>query len=187
MAELNRLAGALSELTAILGDARTPFMVIGGIAVLVWGEPRTTQDIDVTVSVAEEQIDDFVQVLGRRLTLLPAHPVDFFAETHVLPVVTASGVPADIIRAGLPYEEQAIQRAVVRELGAATVRVCTPEDLILLKLASTRARDFEDVKGVVVRQGKLLDRGYLDPLVRGLSEMLEDPGIWDRFREIAGA
>ena len=184
MAELNRLGAAIEELAAILEDSRTPFMISGGIAVLVWGEPRTTQDIDVTVSVPEDRVGEFVRLLGERLTILPENPVEFLGETRVLPVVTSTGVGADIIRAGLPYEGQAIQRAVTRQLGNVTLHVCSPEDLILHKLASSRPRDFEDVVGVVGRQRSLLDRSYLDPLVRGLSETLESPEILDKYRRL---
>jgi len=159
-------------------------MIIGGIAVLVWGEPRTTQDIDVTVSVPEDGLADFVDLLRSRLTVLPANPVDFFQGTHVLPVTTPTGVSIDIIRAGLPYEEQAIRRAVLRDLGPVRIRVCTAEDLIVHKLASTRPRDREDVVGIVARQRLLLDRSYLDPLVQSLSETLEDPEIWARYQRL---
>lgn len=41
---LERLAGSLDR-------HKIPYMVIGGQAVLVYGEPRLTRDIDVTVGV----------------------------------------------------------------------------------------------------------------------------------------
>jgi Nucleotidyl transferase of unknown function (DUF2204) len=144
VAELNRLAAALAELSGVLQESGTPFMIIGGIAVLIWGEPRATQDVDVTVSVPEDRIPEFVDAMSRRVTVLPANPTEFVLETHVLPVVTSKGVHVDVIWAGLPYEENAIERAIVRELGGVPIRVCTPEDLILHKLASVRPRSPAD-------------------------------------------
>lgn len=75
----------------------------------------------------------------------------------------AGGVRIDLIRAGLPYEEEAIRRARLLELGGARVRVASAEDLILHKLASERARDRGDVAGVIRRKRGALERTYLDP------------------------
>lgn len=58
------------------------------------------------------------------------------------------------------------------------MRVASAEDLILHKLVSERPRDREDVAGLIKRQRGTLDRAYLDPLVRSLSDTLEDPTIW---------
>lgn len=187
MSELGDLAAGLAELTGALEEYQTPYMVIGGLAVLVWGEPRTTQDTDVTVGVPEERLSDFLAFMSQRLSVLPEHPLEFLHETHVLPIVTPSGVRADVMWAVLPYQQQAIQRAVVRRLGGINLRVCTAEDLILHKLASTRPRDREDVAGVIARQRGRLDRAYLDPLVRSLSEGLENPEILEAYRRLMGA
>ena len=62
------------------------------------------------------------------------------------------------------------------------VRLCTSEDLVLHKLASERPRDLDDVEGVIVRQRTAIDRGYLDPLVRSLSEALDRPDILAHYR-----
>jgi hypothetical protein len=57
------------------------------------------------------------------------------------------------------------------------VRLCTPEDLIIYKLASERAQDRIDVEGVVIRQSSALDRAYLDRQVRDLAAGLERPEV----------
>jgi hypothetical protein len=184
VSELGDLAAGIAELTAALDEYQAPYMVIGGLAVLVWGEPRATQDIDVTVAVPEERLSDFIAFIGKRLSVLPEHPLEFLHETHVLPIATPSGVRVDIIWAVLPYQQQAIQRAVVRRLGDTNLRVCAAEDLILYKLASTRPRDRDDVASVLARQHVRIDRAYLDPLVRSLSETLENPEILEAYRHL---
>jgi hypothetical protein len=187
MVELARLGAALMQLTRLLDDNRIPYMVIGGAANLVWGDARTTQDVDVTISLPDERLSEVVELLGQHLTLLPEDPASFLRQTHVLPMRTASGVGIDLIRAGLPYEEAAIARAQLQDLGGTRVRVARAEDLILHKLVSERLRDREDVAGVIRRQRGKLDRGYLDPLVHGLAEVLERPEIWDWYlREVTG-
>jgi hypothetical protein len=181
MAEVARLAEAIGNLNAALRELNVPYMVIGGVANLVWGQPRTTQDVDVTAAVPDNRVDEVITELGRRFTLLPEQPAEFMRQTRVLPLAAPNGTRIDLIRAGLPYEEAAIRRATVQELGGFRMPVATAEDLILHKLASERPRDREDAAGVIRRQLTNLDRGYLDPLVQSLAETLERPEIWDWY------
>src|SRR6266545_2094552 len=44
---------AVHEISSVLESLHIPYMVIGGIANAIWGEPRATVDVDVTVSVSE--------------------------------------------------------------------------------------------------------------------------------------
>jgi hypothetical protein len=57
------------------------------------------------------------------------------------------------------------------------VHFCTPEDLIIYKLASERPQDHLDVEGVVLRQAETLDRTYLDRQLRDLAAGLERPEV----------
>ena len=181
MAQLARLASALSLVARLLDELQVPYMVIGGVANLVWGNPRTTQDVDLTIELPNERISQVISALKVKLDLLPTDPEAFLGETHVLPVATREGVRIDLIRAGLPFEEAAIRRAVERIVGGVRVRVATAEDLIIHKLASTRPRDLEDAVGIIRRQRASLDRVYLDPLVQSLSETFDAPSIWETY------
>jgi len=86
-------------------------------------------------------------------------------------------VRLDLIFGQLPFERDAIQRAVVRNLAGVTIRFCTAEDLVLLKLVSMRHRDREDVRGILETRRTTLDRAYLDPRVEELADLLERPEI----------
>jgi len=57
----------LSDIGNHLGLAGIPYMVIGGQAVLLYGEPRLTRDIDITLGLG---IDD----LEKLIKYLPAGP-----------------------------------------------------------------------------------------------------------------
>lgn len=46
------------------------------------------------------------------------------------------------------------------------------------KLLAQRPRDKEDAAGLIERRRNSLDRAYLDPLVRAVGEILEDPAVW---------
>ena len=48
----------LARLGRVLRSHDLPFMLIGGQAVLLHGEPRLTQDIDVTLGASPERLPD---------------------------------------------------------------------------------------------------------------------------------
>jgi hypothetical protein len=140
-----------------------PFMLIGGQAVLLHGEPRLTQDVDVTMGVGPDRIGDLLGVceaLGLRP--LPDDPRAFARETFVLPAADrATGLRVDLIFSTTSYEAQAIGRAVLVDLGTRDVPFATAEDLVLHKLFAGRPRDLEDAAGVIRRKGPELDWEYL--------------------------
>src|SRR5438309_859443 len=105
MAEIAPLAEALQQISELLDAFNIPYMVIGGVANVAWGEPRSTQDIDITVAVDDDRVDELIDRLGRSLEILPVDPRQFLRDTRVLPLATRAGVRIDLIRAGLPFEE----------------------------------------------------------------------------------
>ncbi len=179
---MNLLEAALVDISSFLSEQRIAYMVIGGFANLHWGRPRLTEDLDITVQVPDSDLPGFVARLGKRYQLLADEPLRFAQETRVVPITTPASVRVDLILSGMLYEQQAIRRAVAVPVAGQEIRFCAAEDLILHKLASERARDAEDVEGVVARQGPRLDRAYLDPLVDQLSRGLERPAIREHYR-----
>jgi len=174
---MGQLEDALQEVVRTLEALELPYMLIGGLANLIWGEARTTQDIDITVQVDPAALPDTVSRLTQDFHALPESPLAFVQRTRVLPIMTNNGIRADLIFAELPYQEEAIRRARPLRLGATEVRVCTPEDLIIHKIISERPKDLEDVRGIIHSQRSHLDRNYLDPLVFGLATDLARPEI----------
>ena len=165
----------LGELSRGLGELRIPFMLIGGQAVLLHGQPRLTEDIDVTLGVDVDQLPRLLTLCGRLgLTVLPEAPEPFVRETYVLPVHhTESGIRVDFIFSTTPYERQAISRAESVALAGVPVPFASAEDLLSHKLFAGRPRDLEDAESVVRRKGTSLDWAYLEHWV---NEFAEVPG-----------
>ena len=174
MTALERAVGSIAK---FLEDHRIPYMVIGGIANLVWGEPRSTLDVDATVLVEEAEWPGLLKDLRVVFRVIPKNPLAFLGDTHVLPIETDDGVRVDLLWARLPYEYKAIARATTEEVSGQRVRVCRPEDLILHKIISERPKDREDVRAVVHRQGSRLDRRYLTQTLRTLAKALDQPEL----------
>jgi predicted nucleotidyltransferase len=156
--------GLLARLTRTLEDGGIPFMLIGGQAVLLHGEPRLTQDIDVTLGVGPGRLDEVLVLCPKMgLTPLPEDVAAFVRGTFLLPARDGStGIRVDLIFSTTPYEGEAIAHAERVKVGGEDVPFATAEDLIIHKLFAARPRDLEDAAGVVRRKGPELDWAYLE-------------------------
>jgi hypothetical protein len=69
-----------------LKQASIPYMVIGGQAVLLYGEPRLTRDIDVTLGIGVDGLARIKKVLpAMGLKVLVKKDQEFVKRTMVLP------------------------------------------------------------------------------------------------------
>jgi predicted nucleotidyltransferase len=144
-------AELIARVARALADHEFPFMLIGGQAVLLHGEPRLTQDVDVTLGAPPERLEDALAVCrAARLAPLPHDVAAFVRDTFVLPVADDdSGARVDFLFSTTPYEAEAIRRAVHIDVAGTAVPFASAEDLVLHKLFAGRPRDLEDAAGVI--------------------------------------
>ena len=144
-----RLLERLGEALERIG---IPYMVIGGQAVLLYGEPRLTKDIDITLGTDLDRLGEVLRLV-RAIDLKPLVDPDVFTrETMVLPCAeTGTGIRVDLIFSFSPYEQQAMTRVKTVKVGGTGVRFASVEDLIVLKMIAGRPRDLEDVESVLVK------------------------------------
>ncbi len=136
--------------------ASIPYMVIGGQAVLLYGEPRLTRDIDITLGMGVDGLDklnESIRDLG--LKILIEEEKEFVERTMVLPAIDEeSGIRIDFIFSFSPYERQAIERGKDVTFGRTKVRFAALEDVVIHKVIAGRARDLEDVKSILLKNPK---------------------------------
>ena len=174
---VTELESVLTDLAQRLHLEGVPYMVIGGLANAVWGSPRSTIDINITLVLDPSEVKRLLDALGPAYRSRTGDPEGFTVRTRVLPLRHAGGVQIDLIFALLPFEEEAVRRAVEVAIAGVPVRVCTPEDLVLHKIVSKRDRDRQDVEEILRRRRASFDRSYLDPRVHELAILLEQPEI----------
>jgi hypothetical protein len=128
-------------------------MVIGGQAVLVYGEPRLTKDIDITLGIRVDRLGELLRLAGNlKLRILVDDHEDFVKKTMVLPVLdNKSGIRIDFIFSFSPYEQQAIEGAKKVKIGNTYVKFASLEDVIIHKIIAGRPRDIEDVKSILLK------------------------------------
>jgi predicted nucleotidyltransferase len=143
----------LEKVVKQLSKFNIPYMVIGGQAVLLYGEPRLTRDIDITLGVKPDEVKtimDIVKNIG--LKILVKDVEEFVIKTFVLPAIDEkSGIRVDFIFSVSSYERKAIERAKAINLGKTKVRFASLEDLIIHKIIARRPRDIEDVRSILLK------------------------------------
>jgi len=176
---------ALRLLKEFLESNQIRYMLIGGLALAIWGEERVTKDADAKVLIGDRTIDEFRALVASRFLLRPPPPgFEHRMSRLVVQVQLTPEVPADFLIGVLPYEEQAVQRAVRREIAGVVVPVCTPEDLIIHKAIANRPIDWMDIERVLIRQGNQLDQQYVERWLIEFADALEQPEILTRYREL---
>src|SRR5258707_6889108 len=168
----SELKAAVVKVAEGLEQLAFPYMLVGGLAVASWGEPRSTLDVDLRVWVPND-LDSAVAALGERFASAIPDASQFVAKTRVLPLSTSRGIRVDVIFAAWPFEEEMIRRASRKRFGSLLVPVATVEDLILLKSVSERTKDQEDVRRLTARFRDTLDKNYLNCRLREFSEALD--------------
>jgi hypothetical protein len=181
---LARLAGALDR-------AAIPYMVIGGQAVQLYGEPRMTRDIDLTLGLGVDGLPRVLALcLETGLKVLVSDEEKFVRDTMVLPALEEkSGIRVDFVFSFSEYEQLALERARTERLKGHPVRFASLEDLVVHKVVAGRARDLEDVYAILVKNPGF-DREYIEQWLVELYKALSTGplGVFQRLvREIEQA
>jgi predicted nucleotidyltransferase len=175
----------LSKIGAILKRHNIPYMIIGGQAVLLYGEPRLTRDIDITLGVDTGYVDELLTVV-RELSLkpIPENIKLFVQQTMVLPALEkTTGIRVDFIFSFTTYETEAIKRA--RKITILGQEVCfaSSEDLIIHKIFAGRPRDIEDVRSIILKNPDI-DVQYIRSWLKEFDLSSEKKDFLNTFEDV---
>ena len=182
---MNPIFAAALDLQAFCRREGWRFCLIGAVAVQRWGEPRLTNDVDLTLLTGFGHEERFVDKLldtyaGRR----PDARV-FALRYRVLLLEGASSVPLDVALGAMPFEERAVARASDLDIGGGnTLLTCSAEDLVVFKAFAGRDKDWLDIEGVVGRQAGRLDVALIFSELEPLLELKGAPEATARLRSI---
>lgn len=169
-----------------LDKSKIPYMIIGGQAVLLYGTPRLTRDIDITLGIDTDNfslIEKICQELG--LKILPENPESFAKETKVLPAEeTKLTIRVDFIFSSTPYEQQAIKRAKEVLMDDYPVKFASCEDVIIHKMFAGRAIDEEDVENILIKNKSSLNLKYIRKWLLEFSRIAEQKEILGKFNNL---
>jgi len=170
----------------------TRYLVGGSVASSISGEPRSTLDVDMVVELTEADVEGFVRQLGDEFhvdsdSLLRA--VRERSSANLIHFATSTKVDLFVV-GGSPVDRAQMdrrQKVTVASDPERQLFVYTPEDILLQKLRWYRMgdevsdRQWRDVLGILVTQGRTLDEAY----VRRGAETLGVGDLLDRALEEA--
>lgn len=147
----------LLNVCSSLNQIQVPYMLIGGLAVALWANPRATIDLDFIILLKEEDVNNFRTSLeDTKLKFIGLH----FFKLKKIKIVRFSLctkniqglITVDLLLADNPFLEDALKRRASFTLLDQKIFVTTPEDLILLKLMSFRPQDIADITNLITTQ-----------------------------------
>ncbi len=152
---------------------------------MLYGEPRLTRDIDVTVGIDSKELPLLLKVVKKaNLQILSEKPENFVKETMVLPTKDEkSGIRVDFILSFTPYERQAIERAKPVQIGATKIDFASPEDVIIHKMFAGRPRDLEDIKGILIKQSEIND-DYIENWLKEFDQTFSGKNFLETFEKL---
>ena len=182
---MNPVLEAAVEIQEFMRQHSWRFCIVGGLALLRWGEPRATQDVDATLLTGFGDEQRYVEEVLAHFSARISDAKQFALTSRVLLIKASNGVPIDLALGGIDFEENAIRRATPFEFApGAEVVTCSADDLVVMKAFADRQRDWADLEGVLIRQGDRLDWNYILEQLRPLCELKNAPGIVDRLEEL---
>ena len=184
---LSPLLSALRDLVAWSQKEHVRSVIIGGVAASLLGRPRLTRDIDAVVLLDSKRWEKFLTV-GQQFGFEPRiqDPLIFARKNRILLVNhKPTGIDVDISLGALPFEEEAIERAVSSEVAGVNIPLPTPEDLIIMKAVAHRPIDMIDIQAVLDVHPDL-DLHRIRRWVKEFSEVLEMPEILNDLERILG-
>jgi hypothetical protein len=172
------LEDAFADLFQILNQFPFPYCLMGALALGAWGNPRTTQDLDVMISIGHTDRARLLTALESRRFAEDTQWAEhnpMIREHHIR--LHREAVPVDLMLPKDDHDQVCLTRRRQYELGSLSLWIISPEDLVTHKLKAGRAQDFLDVLSVLQRQAASLDRAYITDWAKRL-------GIWEEWQYV---
>lgn len=173
------------RLQSVMESENIDYFFVGGLAVQVWGEPRLTLDIDLTVFTGLVEESKTVRLLlshyePRDMTHEAAE--EFSRRSRMLLLRSAEKTDIDIMLGGIADISDELSRSSF-ELFADNIslRICSASTLVAMKTVAGRPQDIFDLESILIKQSDL-DWDYINEYLGHISEY-ED--ISDKVEKLA--
>jgi len=159
VAQLNR---ELERIVLFLEQRQIPYLLIGGLALSLWGRPRTTLDLDFLIQVEERDLVRLQREAGKEKFKVDRHWGKWNPSLRTSQIRLRLGkVAVDLLLPRDAHNRAAFDNRRRCKVGKKYFSVVAPEDFVLQKLKVGRPRDFEDAVTVLERMKGELNKSYL--------------------------
>lgn len=178
------LEDVFKRLVSFLSKEKAEYIIIGGIAAGILGEPRLTGDIDVDILLNKDDISEFLDKAKKAGFKVTKQRCIKKAKEAGVFQINYGDFHVDFIIASIGLEIQAFKRKRAIRLYGFRTFFPTPEDFILLKIIPGRPQDLIDAEKVVIRNKRKLDKEYLKDWAKKLSDETQDMRIWNELQRL---
>jgi hypothetical protein len=182
---LHALIEAARQVQDLLDREGVGFCFIGGFAAQRHAEPRVTRDVDVSVLTGLGNEARIIDLLLTHFESRIDGAREFAMRSRVLLLRTEDDIGIDATLTALPYEAEVIARATAFEFAPGlSLKTCSAEDLIVLKVFAGRPIDWRDVEMVLRRYRKGLDFDYIANRLEPLVQAKGEPDLLIEYRRL---
>jgi hypothetical protein len=144
------IINVLKRSATALKENGVPYCLAGGLAVSMLSRPRATEDIDIIVLVAEQELPALECLIKRTFDVFQVRDIMRFNTISIWRFVvndaTEGFVVLDLMLAERVEFFTAIQNALIVTIDGIDISVIAPEDLIEIKKLSGRPIDLMDIQ-----------------------------------------
>ncbi|MGI9034520.1 MAG: nucleotidyl transferase AbiEii/AbiGii toxin family protein [Pyrinomonadaceae bacterium] len=178
------LVSTAEELQKFCEKRGWKFCIIGGLALQFWGEQRLTKDVDLTLLTGFGTEEIYIDTLLRKFPARIEDAKNFALRSRVLLLQTENKIGIDISLGAFPFEETMVNRAAYQKyLPQISLKICSAEDLVVLKSFADRSKDWSDIQTVLIKQDNL-DWNYIFEQLAPLIELKEAPEILTKLENL---
>jgi len=184
---LEPFRAAIESLQRLLDQFNNRGVIIGGIAVGFLGKPRFTADVDAMFLLSTQDIPKFLELANAENIRPRIQNAEEFARKNRVLLLRHVPTETDIdISLGiLPFEEEMVKRGSIKSFANLSLRLPTPEDLIIMKAIAHRPKDLEDIRTIAEKYPDL-DVKRIERWVKEFGEVLETPELWEMIKSLLG-
>jgi hypothetical protein len=152
------LVTAVETLSEVFDERGIEYALLGGLATMLRGRPRFTQDVDILLSVPQVALPGLLDELIHRGFSLDTDTVIREFVQHHMTAFRFGVVRIDWLKPVLPLYAHALAAATSLPWTARhSLRVLAPEGLIITKMVAFRPQDQEDIRMLIAANAPLLD------------------------------
>lgn len=170
----------LKVVCEFLNENNLRYVIVGGIAVMYHGVPRTTVDIDFIVDMSKTEIELFISFLqSENFDANIQDMIEALDEhTHCTIFVDESLLRLDIQGVISDFDRATLERAIKVEFYDTIISLGSVEDTLINKILFASEQDIRDAAGIFARHKDELDFEYIEKTC----ETLGIDSKWVQFR-----
>src|SRR6266567_2121837 len=155
------LPDKLIQVHMALAAYAIPHAFGGAIALAFYGEPRDTRDLDINIALTPPEHARVLDALAALFLIADRQKAERELTRLTQTRLTWETTGIDLFMADIPYHAAIAARTREVNYVGTQLPIISAEDLVILKAAFNRPKDWIDIENMFQIQGSALDAAYM--------------------------